>query len=536
MGKVLWEMDSVVVFLDQIYSDDMLKRCRAIHERYVNEGKLEGDFDSDKWVGNSDIVKSGIDLSLDMDKYHDHFGKESGISEEKIKNMLRCYAICCLGNYIYQTIERDKIKIVKSFLQQYGDSDLRISIKGMTTLIDFLGFIGIPDKQIYQITTRIKLGKNSERGKMQLAPMINYLVVENEINRIYRSAIDNDIFRKWFPIYFWVNITFILPLRATEMLVTPKECLYRENGKVFLKIRRTRLNKMQHRVYYDVGKDYIESTYEIPDEWVARNIEKYMELTKDQDRRFLFEYNEWMVNGMLSLDSFNVLLKEFMETHIIGNRRYDYAKFATGIKEFEVVTAGDSRPIAIANLYFQKTGIDICRQLADRVRINTAANSYTDITETIWASSVVGLQKKLGREDRYQEKQNDEDLLIITGSEWSACTSPKRLENEANLDDCIEQGHLADCIGCRFYRPSDAELHEFLESQKRKADKSARRVIDFMNNSMSTKNKETTLEEVFTSVQTDATRYRMGCNIKAEERYQEWQSHKNIQKSNYWMP
>ena len=105
--------------------------------------------------------------------------------------------------------------------------------------------------------------------------------------------------------------------------------------------------------------------------------------------------------------------------------------------------------------------------------------------------------------------------------------------DEENLDDCIEQGHLADCMGCKFYRPTKTELESFLNSQKKKADDSAKRVIEFMNNTMNIKNENVTMEEIFLSVQTDATRYRMGCNIKAEEKLKEWQKLKNIQKTNY---
>lgn len=112
-----------------------------------------------------------------------------------------------------------------------------------------------------------------------------------------------------------------------------------------------------------------------------------------------------MINNMLSLQAFNQLIATFVEENIIGNSRYDFARYAIGIKEFETVTAGDSRPIAMANLYFQKTGEDICRQLADHVNINTSSGYYTNISETIWASSVVQLQKKLDYERRYSKQQ-----------------------------------------------------------------------------------------------------------------------------------
>lgn len=74
--------------------------------------------------------------------------------------------------------------------------------------------------------------------------------------------------------------------------------------------------------------------------------------------------------------------------------------------------------------------------------------------------------------------------------------------DEENLDDCVEQGHLADCMGCKFYRPTKTEVETFMILQQKKADDSAKRVIEFMNNTMSIKNRDLTLEEIFLSVQT----------------------------------
>lgn len=227
-----------------------------------------------------------------------------------------------------------------------------------------------------------------------------------------------------------------------------------------------------------------------------------------------------------------ILSAAFVEENIIGNSRYDFAKYATGISEFEPVTAGDSRPIAMANLYFQKSGEDICRQLADHIKINTSSGYYTNISETIWASSVVQLQKKLDYECRHSMEEYEQNGSMVLDTGKSVCTSHKRLLDEENLDDCVEQGHLADCMGCKFYRPTKTEVETFMILQQKKADDSAKRVIEFMNNTMSIKNRDLTLEEIFLSVQTDATRYRMGCDIKAEEKLKEWQRLKNTQKIN----
>lgn len=133
---------------------------------------------------------------------------------------------------------------------------------------------------------------------------------------------------------------------------------------------------------------------------------------------------------------------------------------------------------------------------------------------------------------RYSKKQYEQSGSVAVDTGKSVCTSHKRMVDEENLDDCIEQGHLFDCMGCKYYRPAKAELDTFMSTQQKKADDNAKRVIEFMNNTMNIKYKDLTLEEVFLSVQTDATRYRMGCDIKAEEKLKEWQRLKSIQKTN----
>lgn len=525
------ETEDVVIYRSQVYSISTLEKCRCLHGELVKDGKMTGSFDGDVWTGYSGVKHFEIDFTLNSEAYRSHAGKEFGISLETMKNMLRCYAVYCTGVYVYGTISQEKLGTIKKFLQCFGDKGFSLSAYGVTAIEDFLAFIGTPDRQIRDILSRIKLVKEVKSGQRTLSPIINYLAIENEINSLFRNEPDEETFRRWFPVFFWVNITFILPLRATEMLVTPKECLHRKaDGRVFLTVRRTKLKKGKRTVYYDVDKDYAKFTYEIPNSSVADTIEKYLELTSGQDRRFLFEYNPLMINEMLSLSAFNHLLSGFMEERIIGNPRYDFARYAAGIDEFEKVTAGDSRPIAMANLYFQNTGEDICRQLADHVHINTSAGYYTNISETIWASSVIHMQRRMGYERRNSEEMYSRGELAAS-EKSSYCMSAKRLSDDEDLSDCIVEGHLADCMGCRYYRPSKKELSDFLELQKKRADEGARRVIEFMNDTIKEKKQAGTMEELFLAVQTDACRYRMGCDISAKEKYEEWQGHKNTQKN-----
>jgi hypothetical protein len=132
--------------------------------------------------------------------------------------------------------------------------------------------------------------------------------------------------------------------------------------------------------------------------------------------------------------------------------------------------------------------------------------------------------------ERYaREQYRRGELSSIPSGE--SCTSERRLADREDLYDCIKEGHLEDCMGCRYYRPSAKELEEFMEAQKKRADEGAKRVIGFMNNTMKAKGQDVSMEELFLAVQTDACRYRMGCEIYAKEKYEEWQEHRNIRKN-----
>lgn len=52
-----------------------------------------------------------------------------------------------------------------------------------------------------------------------------------------------------------------------------------------------------------------------------------------------------------------------------------------------------------------------------------------------------------------------------------------------------------------------------------------------MNSTLKAKKQDISMEELFLSVQTDASRYRMGCDISAKEKYDKWQEHRNSPKT-----
>lgn len=527
------ESEEIIIYSENTYSISTLRKCREVFESLVSEGKMKGKFDDTEWVGYSDIRKYSISFVVNEALYYQHIGRELNITLDTMCLMLKCYAVSCFGIYIYRTIAYEKINTIIDFITKYRNKDFALFQEEIMTIEDFLRFINTPQKQTYSIIRLIKKKKKKQANQRRLKPVINYLAIENEISDIYSSELDEETFKKWFPIFFWTKITFVLPLRATEMLVTPYECITREKEKVYINVRRTELKKGKRKVYYDVDKDYRIYTYEIPDNDVVRVIERYIQITSNQDRRFLFEYSKFMINDMLSLQAFNELVSEFVCENLKGNRKYDYVRYALGIGEFEAVTAGDSRPIAMANLYFQNVGADICRQLAGHVNIDTSSNYYTNISEIIYNSSIMQYQKRINTSQIRDTDKHMKASTIVVDSEKPFCASLKRANNKKDFEDCIKEGCLRECLGCKYYYPTQKELDEFVEQNKIKADENAVKVIKLLNDDSKFKEKALELDEGLLQVQTYASRYRLGCDEKVKEIGEEWLKLRNSQKNSY---
>ena len=513
--------DDVAFFVENQYSKENKEKFLKVFEAMRRDGHIKNQFNEDKWMCYSGVKQFGINFMFPVEEYERHIGREFGITANTMKEMLKCYSVFNVSVYIFANIA-DRVNVLKKFVCSYGEQFYRVCEDEVHIIQDFLDFVGTPEKQIDSILNGIHLEKAACPKQRELKHLINYLAVDAEITDLYHSEISQEEFIRWFPIYFWTKITFIIPLRATEMLLTPLHCLERKRGEVWLSLRRTQLKKGKKKVHYEVEKDYKTFEYKIPESEVIETIERYQELTKDRERKYLFVHNVYAINHMLSLQTFNMLLADFVKTYLIGNAKYDYARFACGITEFQLPTAGDSRPIAMANLYYQDVAADICRQLADHTHINTSAGYYTNVSNTVLASSIMQLQRKLNSGYIEVNALSKQQYQIVS---VSVCTSPYRPKETGNIQDCIKEKHLQECLGCRYYSPSAQELECAIKERKAALNAASRRVLECM----ADKKKVQELDKAILEAHTGIVRLKEAGDIKATEEARKWERHRNTQ-------
>ena len=528
------EEEDIIFYEEKGYKDIDREKFMSVFQKMTEDGIIKSRFDDETWITFSGVKKCTLDFRFNEIKYMTHFKKRANVPVSRFGDMLRCFALYLAGTYIMTTIS-EKLGIVIEFACRIGDKKYSITTEQSIALKEFMYFIGLSAFETENLLKLVKLTDSDKGGQRELAHMINYMAIADAVNSLYSSQISDEDYIRWFPIYFWVNITFIIPLRATEMMVTPYDCFEYKGDEIRIRLRRTQLKKKSRTVRYKVYKDYKVFTYKIPHTGTVDVVEKYRSLTCGHERQFLFDYSRYAVNDMLSLQSFNNLLSDFVKMYLIGNKKYDFALYMSNIPEFVPVTAGDSRPIAMASLFFQDVGAEVCMELADHMNISTSAKYYTNVSKTVYATSIIEIQNKINEKreqtDDLEKEYAQNNELPAAQTSVHGCYSSKRPHETGDISDCIEQEHIHECLGCKYYHPNKQQLETALKQRRKRLDDAARMVFKQIADKDKIKARERDFDRIFLEAHTSITRYKTACDSNAMEASEKWHRKRNIQKS-----
>jgi len=511
-----------LIFTENRFSKKTEEECLAEFARLKREGKILSEFRDSSWQWCNGLRSETICFRFDESEYHTHAGKSIGLPARQVGKLLRFFALTLTDAFAFRGLYKIIHDIVR-FLTRFGEPCYRA--EGKEWITEFLEFLPLPKEQVRHITDGILCKKRPIVHQRKLSHLINYLAIDSELTDMYSADIGDDEFIKWFPVCFWAKVTFILPLRATEMTATPYDCLERRDGQVFLTVRRTLL-KGRHAiaVTHSVDHDYGLFTYRIPEMPIVRYIEKYKKLTGDHKRDTLMDYDPLVQDLPFSLEQFNQLLAEFISSRLAGNRKYSFVRKVTGIVDFEPVTAGDSRPIAMANLFYQDVGADICRQLADHHELKTSFHYFTNVTETVLASSVIRYQRRINEGIAEAERQAGVHPAAADPRHGS-CLSPYQPHKTGNIQDCLEEDSLEECLGCRYYAPSQEEMEEALSERRTALDKASAAILEILGKTDPDQWED--YQKSFLNAQTATVRFSQACDAKMEEDLKKWQRYQS---------
>ena len=198
----------------------------------------------------------------------------------------------------------------------------------------------------------------------QLSTFSTYVTFEDLLEKAWTSA-EQQTKVELFPVYLWWTLTCILPLRPTEFILTPRDCLRKNADQYELSVRRTRLKKGRRAVYYKIEEDYEIFTYPIPNS-LAKNIMWYREIVAFERQSKLATL---LIPGKHA---------EYMSYSAMAKRLADTLE--SFHMERDSIHLGDTRHLSMISLILTGDTPSICKALANHENVVTSAGYYGNMS------------------------------------------------------------------------------------------------------------------------------------------------------------
>jgi hypothetical protein len=526
--------DLLVILEDTYECQDIKEAKKRFNTFKINGILIKCVYDSEKWIINDQTQNTEINFTLSKSDYEKSLAESIGIPIEEFQMMLKGYAIHLLGMIDASGIS-GRIRIIKKLFLQEDQSNIYLQNNSIAAIEEFCDFINLNCSVIDYIWDKV-IVYEKEKGKPRiLSSFLSYFIFTEEIKNLWING--DEIERiKYFPLYFWVRITFIIPLRVTEMIVTPYQCISLNDGKYYITLRRSILkgNSILKKVGYRVETDYKKMRYEIPRD-IALDIEYYCEQTHERERLFLFdyEYERKSINEMYTSQALRKLMDDFYNKYLLNNHKYDFAIKCSGLEEVEKVRLGDSRHLAMINLQQQGVPIATIQELAYHADVNTTAFYAANVMEYLECMSLVSYSRTVKQRQDTEMKLIKRLKAIDSAGINKECLSAKRIYDQANIEDCIKEGCLQDCLGCTYYNPSSEAINNIYKEHERECKKECRDIIEYLERYRKIKGFNNTLDEEMLKLQNKLTRYKNACDLKYREGYKKWEEKNYIPRKTF---
>jgi len=449
----------VKYYTTALFDSEAFEKAQALFNEYKTSGViLDGGFADDTWRFTNQLVTISINFHFNEVLYHKNAGPWIGCKFTSFVKSVKTYAMFKLGGMSIQNI-RD---IVHSFhaLPEMSEDALSIMISDysshMAELLAALpGESNRRDIVIESLEERVCSYRHDSGINRQrvLSGLGTYFRFNDALQKHWdSSANDKKLF--WFPLYLWWNVTAILPLRPTEFLLTPRECLSHRNSKNILALRRTTLKSGGKKFTYRIDEDYEIVRYEIPDA-LAREITWYIEATVNMESAPL--------STLFVLEPHYAHFERKPHSRNCGY--YSYTNLSTCLRHFQEmimevdkeskIFLGDTRHLAMIGLILSGGSPLICKELAGHDDINISSHYYSNISSFIKCAAYEAHLKSRTHSAELVERK---PTSLITPTQRipvqdGFCSS--EVYSRGEIYDCAKsintRGEIGDCKHCPYF-------------------------------------------------------------------------------------
>lgn len=477
------------------------EKARELFGDYCRRGVITGRYAAGDWQVTDELSRTTYDFRFDGMTFRKRCGPWIGCTAGCYGESMRAYVVFQLGRYTLSYI-REILKELKALAEMDAEEavsrvrdDMRLHAAG------FLAMLPEGNDVRDYVIEMLEEGpqKKNRKEHRKLADFRYFLRFDRAMEDFWGTADDaQKVF--YFPVFFWWRLTCVLPLRATEFLVTPRDCVRIEDGRCSITIRRTRLKKGIRRIAYRLESDYEKKVYEIP-EGLYREIRWYQDSTSDKPLPALgtlFIKERETPSGYFTYTQMRRRLMKFCGL-VFGDEKYP-------------VHPGDTRHLAMINLMLSGGSPVICRELAGHEDLDISSNYYANISAVV-ESSVLEMYH-----GAYDGPAIDGKLLFPAavpsdgtrmGKGWCLYPGMKEGDMSGCLDSYSADGMLGVCRDCRHFRPDDPGIRLDLEkAAKKRVDDDAAYLFRMIEQVRKSLGYTEDIQEAMLRLQAGANRYR----------------------------
>lgn len=417
-----------------------------------------GAFPDAEWRITDEVKRRNIRFETGGGTVQEWTGCDEGCFLDYVKS----YTVLLLGTMAVHSvaeISRSLIRLGCSAFREACAWDVYTShaLRFLDMLPDSPGYTGAVMERIEENRTL----DGWARKPRKLADFRYYLRFDRYVNEFWETA-DEAAKDYFFPVYLWWRLTSILPLRATEFLLLPDDCIHNRDGKWILTVRRTKLKKRLQKVGYTINADYTLHEYEVP-EWLAGEILVYKanrEKHSPHKKDTLFSPARATQLGYMTYCQMRRRLGEFRET-VTG--RADYP-----------VRLGDTRHLAMINLILSGGSPVVCKELAGHEDIGISSGYYANLSTVVESAVYEKYRENRGKislDGSLKIRMGDQHgMTEVEGGHCDYAGLP-----EGDISECMksyrEGGHFGDCRNCIHHYPGQEGLKlTFHEGFRKKVD------------------------------------------------------------------
>ncbi|BCG60383.1 tyrosine-type recombinase/integrase [Paenibacillus sp. URB8-2] len=419
---------------------------------------IKGNFECEQWLLKSpnEVYNTGIHFALEVDDPLHRY-----TIQQSIWKQTKCWAaeklvtiepssvqryVYCLKRALTITNSFDEANIyqLNDYLTNLESEYVRDDI--IKSCLNFLDYSDLPCREEYLIELRMVRSRYRLSQNIRTLPSYPDVLKFQLILEYFINIWGYEEKFAYFPILLWWKLTNVIPLRPSELCDIPRNCLFINNSKFYIKLPRKKqkgtLKKLEIIDSVAINED------------MYRLVVEYISLTQDYgDSKTLLHYkasnaffrtNYWTWNRdplIFHYNNLNSLLEKFY-TEIIEKKFQIY--------NLDRITPNDTRHFAFCNLMLQGMNALTIARLGGHRHIESQYH-YQQHMDYFTESKVFHLTKTI-QLNKYSEFHEVVSNIELEQAKTNALRSRHSFDylDEMEIGYCTDRNKNCESEYCQF--------------------------------------------------------------------------------------